>query len=395
MTKFKYTFWFYAKEHFKKKSLIMFGIFFAVTIGILFAIDHFGGGSYADIAIVQGSDTFIVPEELFEVLEERNFYFVASYDVAREMLDEGEVSDVFLIEGIHRPELTIISSNLRADTEVQTVLTGMLTAFHIEGISAHYELPLEAVVELTTPIMVNFEFADLEDLMAVEIINMIVPVAIYILVLLSGQMVANSVSAEKTSRVMEVMLGKVHPTITMISKVLATFLGIILPLIAILLGVVGAVILGIVDLSMILEVVSEFITIEILILSIIVFFLGYFCFIFLFTSAGAIANSVESLTTTLNPIIYMTVIPFLLPIFFELDSAIMNILVYVPFVSPFVLIQRFLMGYSSLIEVGIAIVLMLSFSILTLIISARLYRNGISHTREEIKFKDLKMLLQK
>ena len=395
MRKFGITFWFYAKEHFKKKSLIVLAIFVAATVGIIFAIDHFGGGSYADIAIVQQSNTFVVPNELFNEMPERNFHFVDNEDEAREMLDEGDVSDVFVIQGETRPEMTVVTSHLNADREVEAFLTHILTSQHLEMTIAQYDLPIDVVVELTTPIMIHSEFADFESLVAVEIINMALPFIIYMLVLMSGQMVANSVASEKTSRVMEVMLGKVHPTITMISKILSSLLGILLPIAAILLGVVIANIAGLVELEAILSLVNEFFSVDALILTIIVLILGYFCFIFLFAAAGAIANSVESLTSTLTPVTYMTMIPLFASMWIDLDSMIMNVLVYVPFVSPFVLVQRFMLGYSNLLEVGIVLVLMVGCSVLMLMISARLYMNGISHTSEKVTIQDFKKMLQK
>jgi len=395
MRKFGITFWFYAKEHFKKKSLIVLAIFVAATVGIAFAISHFGGGSYADVAIVQESSEFVVADELFEYLEERNFHFVGSESEARDMLDEGDVSDVFVIQGDARPEMSVITSNLTPDRELEIILTQILTSKHLEATVAQYDLPIDAVIELTTPIMIHTELADFDDLLAVELINMVLPFLIYMLVLMSGQGVANSVASEKTSRVMEVMLGKVHPTITMLSKILSSLLGILLPMAAIVLGLIIAEISGFVELQFIIDMINEFFSVNALILAVIVLILGYFCFIFLFAAAGSIANSVESLTSTLTPLIYATMVPLFAAMWLDLGGVIMNILVYVPFVSPFVLTQRFLVGYSSIVEVVIVLVLMAIFAVITLIVSARLYMNGISHTSEKVSIKDLRKMLQK
>ena len=211
----------------------------------------------------------------------------------------------------------------------------------------------------------------------------------------SGQMVANSVSAEKSNRVMEVMLGKVHPTLTMIAKVLSSFLGMVLPIVAVALGMILAELLGWVEASSVLEAFGEFLTPEALILMGTVLVLGYFCFIFLFTAAGAISSSVESLTTILSPLLYGLMIPMMLPSFMALDHVIKDVLVYVPIVSPFILVQRFLRGYSNHVEVGISLALMVAFIGLALFVSARLYMNGISHTSEKVSMKDLRKLLQK
>ena len=397
MRKFGITFWFYAKEHFKKKSLIVLAIFFAATVGIAFAINYFGGGSYVDVAIVQESNSFVIAaDDIMEsYLPERNFHFIDSADEAREMLDAGEVNDIFIIQGEERPELTIVTAQLLPDREMEIFMMQVLTALHLEATMIQHDIPIDVVIELTTPIMVHSELADFEDLIAVEIINAILPVVIYMLVLMSGQGVANSVASEKTSRVMEVMLGKVHPTITMLAKILSSLLGILLPMVAIVLGIVVANTVRIVELEALINLVNDFFSLDALILGIIVIILGYFCFIFLFAAAGAIANSVESLTSTLTPLIYMTVIPLFAAMWLDLGGTIMNILVYVPFVSPFVITQRFLIGYSGMLEVVIVLILMTIFAVLTLMVSARLYMNGISHTSEKVTMKDLRKMLQK
>ena len=400
MRKFGVTFWFYAKEHFKTKSLIVLAIFFAATVGISFAISHFGGSNiYDNVAIVVNTDSFVVHEEMLQDLTDVHFHFVNSESDARQMLEDGDVSDVFIISGEERPILETISLHHMALSSVELTLTHLLTEQQTLMTIMQYELPESAVMELLLPVEVSFEQLGEDDvtndIIAADIIGGIFPWMIYMLVLISGQMVANSVAAEKASRVMEVMLGKVHPTLTMLAKVLSSFIGMILPMLMILLGTVVSAQLGFIELESLFEFINEFIPTNVLILAFVVLFLGYFCFIFLFAAAGALAASIESLTTALAPLIYAVLIPTFLPMFLDLDHIIMNILVYIPFTSPFIIVQRYLRDYSSTLEVGISLVLMATFAVVALIVSARIYMNGVSHTSEKISLKDLKKMLQK
>ena len=394
MRKFWITFNFYAKEHFTKKALIWFGIFMIAPIVVFWAIDQFGGGSYDEIAIVQNSSEFMLAEEMFADIERVQLHFVDEAR-ARALFEDGTIDEIFIISGQERPELRVESANLDGHFEVQMMIEQLLTMAHIEALMLSYDLPAEVVAELITPIMVEMEITDFEDQIAVELVNLFLPMAVYMVVLMTGQMVANSVASEKTSRVMEVMLGKVHPTYTMVSKVLSSLVGFLMPFIALVLGAVIAHIIGIVDLGMIGEIINEFFPVTALILIAVVLILGYFCFIFLFAAAGAIANSVESLTSTLQPLTMATVVPFFLVMFIGVEGVVMDILVYVPFISPYVLVQRYLLGTSGMVEVFVAVGLMIAFSILTLVVSARLYMNGISHTAEKVTLKDLKKMLTK
>ena len=395
MKKFGITFWFYAKDHFKTKSLIWLAVTVAATVGIAWALMTFGGGSNAQVAIVQESDVFVVDNDILLGLSNIDFHFVETEVQARQLFEDGDVDDIFMIQGVERPELSIVSSNLNPNDMVHATLIQVLTTKNLEITALYYNLPMEVVLQLIMPIETHVEVTDFDELIAAEIISFILPYAVFMLVLMSGTMVANSVASEKSSRVMEVMLGKVHPTISMISKVLSSFLGVIMPLVGILIGLIIAHIVDIIDISFVVDLINDFISIEALGLTIIVLLLGYFCFVFLFAAAGAIANSVESLATTISPLTYMIGIPFLAATFMDIGGAIMDILVYVPLISPYVLVQRFMLGYSGWVEVGISLALMVAFGVLTLIVSARLYMNGISHNSEKVSLKDLRKMLQK
>ena len=393
MNKFKHTFWFYAQGTFEKMGLIILGLVFLATFGLLFAIDFFGG-SYAELAIVQDSTVFVVDNEVIESLSGRNFHFVTESEANR-MFDEGEVSDIFIIHGEVRPELTVIASDITADSEVQMLLLQILTEFHLENTVVNYDVPVETAIELMTPVALHLQTADLDDFLIVMLLNNFIPALIMMPVMLIGARVANSVTSEKASRVMEIMLGKVHTTITMSAKVMAHFVSMILFISMIILGFVAAELTGIVNLSELMEFFGDLISMDVIILTVVVVLVAFFVFIFLFAAAGAMATSVESLNKILTPITLVALAGVFLPLLLELDSLAMDILVYVPLVSPFVIVQRFIFGYSGIFEVIISIALMVAFALGTLIISARVYKNGISLTAEKITMKDLKMLLQK
>jgi len=396
MKKLGITCWFYAKDHFKPKALIWLAVYAVAVVGISWAIMTFGGGSTAQVAIIQESTTFVVDTNVLNDLPDVDLHFVNTVSEARQLLEDGEVEDIFVIQGTTRPEMTVITENaLGGNMAVQHVLYQLLTGKHLEMMMFEHNLPTEIVMELLAPIEVTMELGDFDDFIAAEIINQVAPMLIWILIMMSGQMLANSVVSEKTSRVMEVMLGKVHPTITMVSKVLSSLLGVLLPIVAMAVGVVVAHIAGIIDVAIVLEFTNEIFSLEAILLTLIVLVLGYFCFIFLYAAAGAMANSVESLQSTLAPVTYLTMIPYFAAMLIPTGGTLMNILVYVPFMTPFVIVQRHLLGYSSMLEIVISLSGVVVFSILMLIVSARLYMNGISHNSEKVSLKDLKKMLQK
>ena len=395
MKKFGYTIWFYFRENFTKKNLIILSVFTLGVVAIAFAINLFGG-RYSDMAIVNTSQEFTLTEEHFEYLEGWNVHFLESEEAALVQLEAGDLDEIFIIEGVERPSFRIISQNESTSMETEMFVNHILTMMHIENVIYRYELPPGAVFEITTPVHVSFEpILDMEDAIAATIIGTIVAIALYMLILMSGQGVANSIVAEKSSKVMELMMGKVHPTITMLAKVLSFFGDIVLLGAAIALGVFIASFFDLINVSEIMSLLGDIISADLILLSVVIVLLGYFMYVFIFAAIGAIATSVESLTTIMAPITIALVVPFFASMWLDLGSRIMNILVYVPIFSPFIIVQRYVRGYSNIIEVGIVIVSLAVCVVLALFVAARMNKNGIMHTKESFSFSDFKKLMQK
>ena len=395
MRKFAITLWFYFKENFTKKNLMILSAFTIGIVAIAFALSFFGT-RYSDVAIVNNSPTFALTREHFNYLENWHIHFPATEQEARTMLDAGYVDEIFVIEGDIRPSFRIISANENSSAETEMFVNHTLTMMHLESVIARYELPPGAVAEITTPIQAGFEtLMDMEDVIAAAVIGSVVSMALYMLVLISGQGVASSIVAEKSSKVMELMMGKVHPTITMLAKVISFFGDLLLLGIAIGLGVLIADILDFWNVGEIISMMGEVVSAELVVISIIVILLGYFMFVFIFAALGAIATSVESLNNVMAPITIALVIPFFASMWMDLGSRIVNILVYIPIFSPFIIMQRYIRGYSSLAEVGIVIAILAVSVVASLFIAARINKNGIMHTKESFSFKDFKRLMQK
>ena len=401
MKKFGYTFWFYFKDKLNKGSLILYAVLFIAVVGVAFAISHFGG-QYRDLALVQHSDTFVVTEEKVADLAGWNVHFIETEAKARELLADDEVREVFVIEGEDRPVVTMVTSgsgmlgmSLEMN-ETEMFFNQLLFLQHVENIMDQNELPLEVVMELSTPIEFQHEkLVDLEDVAAAYVLGMIIAFILLISVSTFGSFVANSTVTEKTSHVMEVMLAKVHPTVTMVSKILAIFSQTLLIIFSILLGVIVTELLGFLEVGEIVSAVGELISLEAVILAIVVVLFGYFMYMFMFAAVGSVATSVESLTTLLMPFSMLILIPYLLSLFVDIGSDAVGILSYIPFFAPFFLAQRFLLGYFGWLEVGIIVAIMFAFLVLTLHVAARVYMNGVSHTSEKFTMKDLRKLLAK
>jgi ABC-2 type transport system permease protein len=395
MRKFLITLWFYFKENFTRKNMLILGAFALGVVAIAFVVNLFAG-RYSDVAIVNNSPQFHLQAQHFDALEGWHVHFPATEAAAREMLDAGDVDEVFVIEGTVRPSFRIISQNENTSPATNMFVSQLLTAMHLESVTVRYELPAGAVTEIITPIHSDFEsLLDMEDAVAATIIGTIVALALYMLVLISGQGVASSIVAEKSSKVMELMMGKVHPTITMLAKVLSFFGDLVLLALTIGAGLFVANATGLINIGDIIAMLADFVTLQMVIFSVIIVLLGYFMFVFVFATLGAIATSVESLNTVMAPVTIALVIPFFASMWLDLGSRLMDVLVYIPIFSPFVIMQRYIRGYSGIVDVGIVIAILAVCTVGTLFIAARINKNGIMHTKESFNLADFKKLMQR
>lgn len=393
MKRFWITLWFYGQESFKRNSLIILGVILIVTVGGAYAINHFSG-SYTDVVIVNESSAYALAEEVLE-LPYVNFMLEASADVARELLEEGEVDYVFVIGGEQRPLLRSIAYT-EPSAEVKLFLQSVLTAMHINDLIQQYEVSVELVRELSYPIDIEMEMLiDQEDVIAGVVLGAIVSWGLYGIVLWIGSAIANSVVSEKASRVMEIMLAKVPPTYTMMAKIFAGLLDVVLVFVTVLAGAIIAEILGFIEIRSVVDALFEIISLEAALLAAMVFMLGFFIYALLFAAAGAIATSVESLSKILTPITMAVIVPVLVPTFLDTDSIVLTILSYVPLFSPFLIVERYLKGYANTIELVIIVGIMIVFAVIVLKMAGRIYMNGVSHSSEKLTFKDFKKLLQK
>ena len=205
--------------------------------------------------------------------------------------------------------------------------------------------------------------------------------ALYMVILLYGQMVATNVATEKSSRAMEVLVTSAKPTSMMFGKVLASCIAGFSQLVL----VFGTAILLYNLNSEALQnpIISSLfnIPIDLFIYLIVFFILGFLIYAFMFGAIGSTASKLEDINTSVMPITFLFIIAFMVVIFSMssgfVDNTAMLICSYVPFTSPMAMFTRICMSNMAWYEIAISI------SILTLstafigVLSAKIYRVGV------------------
>ena len=206
--------------------------------------------------------------------------------------------------------------------------------------------------------------------------------ALYMVILLYGQMVATNVATEKSSRAMEVLITSARPTSMMFGKVIASCLAGLIQLVAVF-G--SAVVLYKLNASYwdgnpMIESVFN-IPPELLGYMLVFFVLGFFIYAFLFGAIGSTASKLEDINTSTLPLMFLFIIAFFVVIFSmssgDVDNLAMVICSYVPFTSPMAMFTRIAMSTVPWYEIVISIAILIGSVIGVGVLSAKIYRVGV------------------
>ena len=206
--------------------------------------------------------------------------------------------------------------------------------------------------------------------------------ALYMVILLYGQMVATNVATEKSSRAMELLITSADPVSMMFGKVLASCLAGLLQLVAVFGSALvffnlnsdywdqGGIMRSIFDMP-----------VELFVYMLIFFVLGFLIYAFLFGAVGSTASKLEDINTSVMPITLLFVAGFLVVMLSmssgEVDSMLMKVCSYVPFTSPMAMFTRIAMSTVPLYEILISIAILIASVVGVGVLSAKIYRMGV------------------
>lgn len=249
---------------------------------------------------------------------------------------------------------------------------------------------------------------------------MMTSIILFMFIFVYGQMVAQAIATEKTSKVMELLLTSIKPLAVIIGKVLAigcvalaqiAIIGTVTgtaTAIAAPFGFIGALSSGIAgdaaaDSAAISEVSSAVgeifanFNIGSVLLFIVVFILGFLFYALVAGLAGASVSRIEDLQSAMQPMALIGVLGFYLAYFPSMSnidgdggSNILTLLSrYLPISSPFSLPSAILMGEMSGAEVAISIGVLAVFVALMAMLVAKIYETIILHNGDRIKLGEM------
>lgn len=206
--------------------------------------------------------------------------------------------------------------------------------------------------------------------------------ALYMVIMLYGQMVATNVATEKSSRAMEVLITSARPTSMMFGKVLASCLAGFIQIAA----VFGSALL-------LYHINQDYwagnplvqslfnIPPELFVYMLIFFVLGFLIYAFLYGALGSTATKLEDINTSTMPLILLFVAAFIVSMMGmssgNVDSTLMKVCSFVPFTSPMAMFTRIAMSTVPLHEILLSIAILAASSAGIGVLAAKIYRVGV------------------
>ncbi len=222
-------------------------------------------------------------------------------------------------------------------------------------------------------------------------------IMLFMAVMISGQMIASEITAEKSSRVMEILITSVAPLKQMFGKIFGMFTVVIIQ-IAIYAAVVVLNIMLPHNNAVLKNMNISFDAVDpmLLIYSLIFFLTGFFLFATMFAAIGSLVSRTEELGQAVMPITMISLAGFYIAIFSisAPDSMLVKVSSYIPFFSPFVMLLRLGLTDPPVWQVLLSIGILLVSIYISVWISAKIYRTGVLMYGKRPSWKEIRKAMK-
>ena len=213
----------------------------------------------------------------------------------------------------------------------------------------------------------------------------ILVVLILITLTVYGMWVATSVASEKASRVMELLISAGTPRQLLVGKVvgvgaagLTQYLAILLPAILVLAlqDPIATALIGPADAG---EAPLVGLTLPILLAFGGFFILGFLLYAFVYAAAGSLVSRPEDVQQLAMPLSFVSMAGYFAAIFgmTAINSRLVEVLSFVPFFSPYVMLARVMLGHVETWEVALSLALLVVSIVASSWVAARIYGAGV------------------
>lgn len=200
---------------------------------------------------------------------------------------------------------------------------------------------------------------------------------LYMIILTYGQITATSVAKEKNDRTMELLITSTKPKYLILSKVLATVLSAVIQVSFLFIGFAVGYLFNKEYWSDIFSITSA--PIQLVITFILFMIAGFFLYLFIFATLGALVNKIEEVSQSISSATLLIVLAYFGAIFALTtgsESSLVTFLSYFPLTSPFVMFIRAGMLNISIIEIAASFAILVVTAYFIYKLACDIYRLG-------------------
>lgn len=378
----------------KSKLFIGLTVAVVVVLGVLLSFPRFtsgeqdGADGVNDAAEKQTLTVYAAGGNTAETAEFLNqslgqtYRFEAQTDesAARQKVEDGSCQGAVLLDSPLSYRFVVKDQKMFDATT--TVLDGaLLTKYRIDAMQAQ-GIPAAEAASISAAVMHSEIIQTGRDQTQSFFYTYILIFALYMAIVLYGQLVAQSVANEKSSRAMELLITSAKPTNLMFGKVLGAGLaGLVQFTLMFGSGFVfynlnrsywegNAVIQSVFDMPL-----------QILLYAVLFFVLGFFIYAFMYGALGSLANRAEDINTLVLPVTFLFIFAFFAVMFSlgggNVETPLMIACSYIPFTSPMAMFTRIAMSSVPVWEIAVSVVILLLTTAGLGVLAARIYRAGV------------------
>lgn len=218
-----------------------------------------------------------------------------------------------------------------------------------------------------------------EDKQAGAFLSYAVGFLIYIFILSYLSMITNDVASEKSSRIMEILISSVSPSIHLLSKIFGVLAAGITQIVILISYSLGLLYLVGGDYLDLFKDVKEAVSISYFIFTIIFIVLAYILYLTMGATLGSLVSKVEETSQALLPPVMLVMVGFFVMFYGMVDpnSMIVKTFSYIPFTSPMVMPMRISTTDMHLWQAFLSAFILFLTIVIMFIFNLRLYQGSV------------------
>jgi ABC-2 type transport system permease protein len=355
-----------------------------VVVGFVVALKLIGGGAGSTVAFTPSVAALATPfQSVASAVGEKVTTSTVDQAAGERQLRDGALDA--LVTGTPADLRVVVNENLSGDLRSAFAVLARQIALHDQIVRFGGD---PAVVNSAVD-SATFELRTLEPQQEFEsarlLLGIIVGILVYIAVTMYGQIVAQGVVEEKSSRIVELLLTTIRPWQLMIGKVLGIGVVGLVQLVLVVAAGVGA---GVATDSFDFP---SFLAGSAAIWAVVWFLLGYLVYALMFAALGALVSRQEDVGGVTAPATMLIILPYVIGITIlptDPGNEFVAVLSLIPVFSPLLMPMRIALGVAPAWQVVLTISLTLALIVVLVWLAGRIYRNAVLRMGSRVKVFD-------